>query len=242
MAFGVKLLIWGDYALFTRPEMKVERVSYEIMTPSAARGVLEAIYWKPEIRWIVDRIHVLNPIRFTHIRRNELSTTIPVRGATGVEAAMSTGRGSLGIQVEDWRQQRAGMILRDVRYGIEAHFEIKESPTAQDRPENSPGKHFEIFRRRAERGQCFHHPYLGTREFPAHFEWSDSLPACHQELRGEQNIGRMLLDIDFVPDHKGRIVEANKGGRLEAQPRFFVAVMQDGIIDVPPMTASEVGT
>lgn len=240
MAYGVRLLVWGDHACFTRPEMKVERTSYEVMTPSAARGILEAIYWKPEIRWVVDRIYVCNPIRFTHVRRNEISAKIPVRGATGVEAAMAAGSGILGIHVEEWRQQRAGMVLRDVKYGIEAHFLIKESETANSGPGNSPGKHFEIFRRRAERGQCFHHPYLGTREFAASFEWAESFPLCPAELRGERDLGRMLLDIDFRPDVKGRVVESNGGVRLEAQPRFFTAIMRDGVIEVPPLAGEEV--
>ena len=124
MAYGVRLRVWGDLASFNRPEMKVERVSYDIMTPSAARGILEAIYWKPEMRWVVDRIHVLTPIRRTQIRRNEIDAKIPMRGRSGVEAAMKAGAGRLGMAVDEHRQQRAALLLRDVSYGIQAHVDL----------------------------------------------------------------------------------------------------------------------
>lgn len=145
MSYGVKLKVWGEYACFTRPEMKVERVSYDVMTPSAARGILEAIYWKPEIRWVVDRIHVLNPIRFTNIRRNEVADKIPVGNVT---AAMRKGSGKLALFVEDSRQQRAAMILCDVAYVIEAHFEIIGG-------EQNDGKHLDQFNRRARPGAAW---------------------------------------------------------------------------------------
>ena len=161
MAFGVKLKVWGEFACFTRPEMKVERVSYDALTPSAARGILEAIYWKPAIHWVVDRIHVLNPVRFTNIRRNEVAGKIP---AGTVKKAMKDGVTPLHLFVEDDRQQRAALILRDVAYVIEAHFEFAGSE------DNNGGKHREMFVRRASKGQCFHRPYLGCREFPARFE------------------------------------------------------------------------
>lgn len=119
-----RLRVWGEYACFTRPEMKVERVSYDVMTPSAARGILEAVYWKPQIRWVVQRIHVLKPIRFSNIRRNEVGCKIAIKGTSGASQAMRSGRGRLGIFVEDQRQQRAATILRDVDYLIEAQFEI----------------------------------------------------------------------------------------------------------------------
>ena len=123
MARGIKLEVWGEWAAFNRPEMKVERVSYDVMTPSAARGILEAIYWKPQMRWVIDQIHVLRPIRFTHVRRNEISTKIPVTGKTGVAAVMASRHGVLGIAVDDDRQQRAAMVLRDVHYGVAASVE-----------------------------------------------------------------------------------------------------------------------
>ena len=203
MSYGVKLRVWGDYALFTRPEMKVERVSYDVMTPSAARGILEAIYWKPAIRWIVDRIHVLKPIQFENIRRNELSNKVSISAKI-----MRKGNKPICQYIEDDRQQRASLVLKDVEYVIEAHFEL----TGVDN--SDPGKHLAIFERRARKGQCFHRPYMGCREFPANFEWCDVIPKS--ELTGEQGLGFMLHDIDF----------AN-----EMRPHFFRAVMHSGVMD-----------
>lgn len=217
MSYGVKLRVWGEYACFTRPEMKVERVSYDVMTPSAARGILEAIYWKPAISWVVDCIHVMNPVRFDNIRRNELAGKLPV-GA--IKKAMKDGGFSVEVFIEDNRQQRAAMVLRDVSYVIEAHFEFTGSE------DNNAAKHKEIFDRRARKGQCFHHPYLGCREFPAHFELiEDGIP--QSKLTGKHELGWMLHDIDF-----------NKN--MEA--KFFRAVMQNGIIEVPPFDGQEVKT
>jgi len=232
MSFGIKLKVWGDYASFNRPEMKVERVSYDVITPSAARGILEAIYWKPQIRWVIDRIHVLRPIRFTHVRRNEISARISVKGATGAMTAMERGYGNLGIAVEDFRQQRAAMVLRDVSFGIEAHFDILQEGENGQKPE---AKHLDMFRRRAEKGQYFHHPYLGCREFPADFALAERFPPCPQELLGERDLGYMLHDMVFRSDKRGKIIESSEGKRLEAEPRFFRALMNDGIIDVPPL-------
>lgn len=217
MSYGIKLRCWGELACFTRPEMKVERVSYDVITPSAARGILEAIYWKPEIRWVVTRLRVLNPIRFTSLRRNEVGVKIPAKTAA---AAMRAGRGKLGLYVEDERQQRAALLLRDVDYIIEAHFEILAG-------EPNEAKHLDQFNRRARAGQCYSRPYFGCREFHAHFrlvEPSEALPACHPTLSGRRDLGWMLHDIDF------------QNGR---QPRFFHAVMNDGIIDVPPLHSME---
>ncbi len=233
MAYGIKLRVWGDLAAFNRPEMKVERVSYDVITPSAARGILEAVYWKPQMRWIVDRIHVLRPIRFTHVRRNEISSKIPVKG---IAAAIKGGEAALGIAVETQRQQRAAMVLRDVCYGIEAHVEVRGPELAAGVPLAKPeAKHLDMFRRRASRGQCFHHPDLGVREFPAHFELADSFPPCPEKLRGETDLGFMLHDVEFVPDAEGAIVESNRGARVSARPRFFRARMRDGVINVPPL-------
>ena len=208
----VRLHVRGDWACFTRPEMKAERVSYDVMTPSAARGVLEAIYWKPQIRWVVDRIHVLKPIRFTAMRRNEVGTKIP---APSVKKAMRSGQGRLGMAVEEERQQRAATILVDVAYVVEAHFdELDEA--------DGPEKHYAMFCRRARQGQCFHRPYLGCREFPADFaliEDGDAMPKPDDQLVGEKELGYMLLDIDHVNNR---------------QPRFFRAALIDGVLDVPP--------
>jgi len=231
MAYGVKLKIWGDYACFTRPEMKVERVTYDIITPSAARGILEAIYWKPEIRWVVTRLHVLNPIRFTHVRRNELDCKIP---AGRVKQAQTGKTTNLGIAIEDHRQQRAAMVLKEVCYGIEAHLQVLRHDGPEDNPE---AKHLDQFRRRAEKGEYFHHPYLGCREFPAHFELVETFPPCDESLGGERDLGFMLHDILFVPNGKGEIIESNKGRRLTAHPRFSRFIMRDGTIEVPPLAA-----
>jgi CRISPR-associated protein Cas5d len=233
MAYGIKLMVWGDYASFNRPEMKVERVSYDVMTPSAARGILEAIHWKPGIKWVVDKIHVLSPIRFTHVRRNEVSCKIPTKG--NVAAAMRGEPVLLGIAVEEFRQQRAAMILRDVRYGIVAHIEIIRPDIGPDgKPLANPeAKHLESFKRRASKGQFFHQPYLGTREFPASFELVDEFPECAGVLRGERDLGMMLRDLEFTPDKDGKIIESNEGIRLSANARFFNAVMRDGVIHVP---------
>ncbi len=214
---GIRLRVWGDFACFTRPDQKVERASYDVITPSAARGIVEAIYWKPEIRWIVTRIHVLNPIRFTSLRRNEVASKIP---ATTAASAMKSGRGWLGLYVGEDRQQRAATILRDVAYIIEARFEIQGG-------EVNAGKHLDQFNRRARDGRCFHRPYLGCREFAAEFalvEEGESLPEVHPELRGERDLGFMLHDIDFADG---------------MTPRFFRAVLRDGVIDAPPFDPKE---
>lgn len=208
MSYGVKLRVWGEFACFTRPEMKVERVSYDVMTPSAARGILEAIYWKPEIRWIVDRIHVLNPIRFTNIRRNELSDKIPVNNVSSV---MKQGTGDLVVFIEDKRVQRAALVLRDVNYVIEAHFDIISGPQNQ-------GKHLDQFNRRAREGACFHRPYFGCREFPVSFglvEGEIPIPA----LNGEQDLGWMLHDLDYPNDREAKFFRARlHNGILECTP------------------------
>jgi CRISPR-associated protein Cas5d len=211
MTYGVKLRVWGDYACFTRPEMKVERVSYDVITPSAARGILEAIHWKPAIRWIVDRIHVLKPIKFSSVRRNEVGSKISSRKAT---SAMNAGSlDGLYLLVDDVRQQRAATVLRDVDYVIEAHFEL--TAKAGD---DTEGKHLDIFNRRVAAGQCFHHPCLGTREFAASFAGVEgALPAADASLKGERDLGYMLYDIAFDND------------RL---PMFYRPTMVDGVIDV----------
>ncbi len=206
MSYGVKLMVWGKYACFTRPEMKVERVSYDIMTPSAARGIIEAIYWKPEIRWVIDRIHVLKEIRFENIRRNEVASKLPM---TSISKAMKDGISPVQLSIENARQQRASLVLRNVQYVIEAHFEL----TDKDQ-EGEPGKHLGMFERRAKKGQCFHRPYLGCREFPADFSWVEEVPKSIHT--GQRDLGFMLHDIDFADN---------------MQPSFFRAVMENGIVE-----------
>lgn len=225
MAYGVKLHVWGDRACFTRPEMKVERVSYDVMTPSAARGILEAIHWKPAIAWVVDRIHVLRPIRFQSFRRNEVGAKASAANAASAMRAGSTA--GLGLVVEENRQQRATTLLVDVAYVIEAHFDL----TAKAGAEDTPAKHIAMFNRRAAIGQCFHRPCLGTREFAAEFALipeGAKLPAC--ELLADQrnrDLGWMLLDIDHAA-----------GG----VSRFFRARLADGVLDVAACAAEGVST
>ncbi|MBV6273523.1 type I-C CRISPR-associated protein Cas5c [Alcaligenaceae bacterium CGII-47] len=217
MAYGIKLHIQGERALFTRPEMKVERVSYDVITPSAARGILEAIHWKPAIRWVIDSIQVLRPIHFETIRRNEVGSKL---SAASVSKAMKAGRtDKLVSYIEEDRQQRAATLLRDVAYVIGAHFELTNKAGAED----SIGKHLDIFNRRARKGQCFQAPCLGTREFPASFELIENGHeplVVHESLHGERDLGWMLHDIDFANN---------------MTPLFFRAQMVDGLIVVPPL-------
>jgi len=208
MGFGIKLRVWGEYACFTRPEMKAERVSYDVMTPSAARGILEAIHWKPALVWRIDRIHVMKAIRFESIRRNEVAGKIPERN---IKTAMAGGVIDLHQYASEDRQQRAALVLRDVEYVIEAHFEMTDKAGAGD----NPGKHCAMFARRAKEGQCHMRPYFGCREFPVHFELLEGdIP--RSALIGEQDLGWMLWDIDFAND---------------MQPIFFRPIMKDGVID-----------
>lgn len=216
---SISVEVWGDYACFSRPELKTERVSYDVMTPSAARGLLDAIYWHPGMRWVVDRIHVCAPIRFTNIRRNEVKDIISARNA---KAAMESGE-EIYLATSESIQQRAAMVLRDVRYVIDAHFEM----TARATPTDNPGKFQDIMRRRVEKGQFYHQPCFGVREFPAQFKPCEELPPCPDELKGEKDLGWMLLDLDY-------------SDRENITPRFFRAALRDGVLEVPPMYSQEV--
>ncbi|MBQ2748307.1 MAG: type I-C CRISPR-associated protein Cas5 [Clostridia bacterium] len=209
---SVTVEVWGDYACFSRPEMKVERVSYDVMTPSAARGLLEAIYWHPGMKWIIDRIRVCAPIKFTNIRRNEVKDTVSARKAKSV---MEHG-GEFFLATPESIQQRAAMVLRDVHYVIEAHFEMTPKAT----PSDNPGKFQDIMRRRLERGQFFHQPCFGVREFPANFKPCSEIPPCPDELKGEHDLGWMLLDMDYSNPE-------------DIRPCFFRAAMHDGVMEVP---------
>jgi CRISPR-associated protein Cas5d len=206
--------------------MKVERVSYDVITPSAARGIIEAIYWKPEIRWVIDRIHVYNKPRFTNIRRNEVSERI---SSGNINQAMKGTKKDLYLFVEENRQQRAAMILKSVEYVIEAHFENTDG---------NDGKHLDIFNRRVRKGQCFHRPFLGTREFPAHFgPVEGEIP---QSQLGDRDLGWMLHDIAYrkVEGKEAKdkdVFIAKLGGeyvKVKAEPSFFPAKMVDGVINV----------
>ena len=245
MSYGIKLHISGEFACFTRPEMNVERVSYDVITPSAARGILEAIYWKPQMRWVIDRIHVLKPIRFTNIRRNEVGT----KAGAPTAAAMKGERvATAGIIIEDARQQRAATLLTNVAYVIEAHFDILDFRFDKGGPElpakDCEGKHLDMFNRRARGGQCFHQPCLGNREFLARFtllEDGDPIPTC--ELPPEQlnkELGWMLHDIAYLPADKNAKDSflTGRGKRVRAEPRFFNAKLENGVLTVPPFRAT----
>lgn len=208
------LEVAGPFACFTRPEMKVERVSYDVITPSAARSIFEAILWKPAIRWRVHRIEVLKPIRWINLRRNEVSAVVSTRN---VQQAMTAGSGTLGLYIEDERQQRAGYFLRDVAYRI--HAEVSLAPAHSSEPLI---KYTEMFTRRAGKGQCVNQPYLGCREFSADFRLVDvAAPAATTPIAETRELGWMLHDLDFT--HPS-----------DPQPRFFNAKMVAGVIEVPP--------
>ena len=219
---SISVEVWGEYALFSRPELKTERVSYDVMTPSAARGLLDAVLWHPGMKWIVDRIHVCAPIRFTNIRRNEVKDTISARK---VKTVMEKGQGELYLATPESIQQRAAMVLRDVHYVIDAHFEM----TQRASPTDNPGKFQEMMRRRVEKGQFYHAPCLGVREFPANFKPCTQLPPCPEELKGEKDLGWMLLDMDYSDPEN-------------ITPHFFRATLRNGVLEVPPMYAEEVRT
>lgn len=192
--------------------MKVERVSYDVMTPSAARGLIEAIYWHPGLKWVIDRIYVLNPIRYVNIRRNEVKSRI---SADSVRSAMNGKKKALYINTKDDIQQRAALILRDVRYVIEAHFVMTKAAS----PSDNEGKFADITRRRIENGQCYHQPYFGCREFPAFFR-----PCCDQAIetaypKSCRELGYMLYDLDYSDPN-------------DIKPQFFRAVLIDGILDL----------
>lgn len=219
MSRGIRLQVSGEFACFSRPEMKVERVSYDVMTPTAARGILEAIHWKPAIRWQVDAIRVLKPIRFQSIRRNEVGSKAPVDAA---RRAMRTGEvGGLHLVVEEERQQRAATVLVDVAYVIEAHFDM----TNRAGPDDNPGKHLDTFNRRALKGQCFHQPCLGTREFAARFALIEPGELLPPAIEDDRDLGYMLYDIGH-----------DRGGASS----FFRARLDRGVLRVPPPQSPEV--
>lgn len=226
------LEVKGDYACFTRPEMKVERVSYDVITPSAARGIFEAIFWKPAIRWRICKIEVLKPIKWITVRRNEVGQTASNR--------------SPGIFIEDARQQRAGLFLRDVAYRLHAELEfiptskraevthpvpelLQETwETEELRKDENPGKYYGIFERRAKKGQCFNQPYLGCREFSCEFRLVDDISNEPLPISETRDLGFMLYDLDFQKSPQ------------EPAPAFFRAYMNYGIINVPAWDSEEV--
>lgn len=222
------LEVWGDQACFTRPELKVERVSYDVITPSAARAIFESIFWKPAIHWQITRIEVLNPIRWTSVRRNEVG-------------AVASGKSKDSLFIEDKRQQRNTLMLKDVRYRIWAKMEYRSVKVRKDNGEKfahepgmdeNPMKYYRMFERRASKGQCFNQPYLGTRECSASFRLIDTeheeLPAAlTAEQGGDRDLGIMLYDMDFCNSEN-------------IQAMFYRAEMKHGVIEVPPLNSEEI--
>jgi CRISPR-associated protein Cas5d len=214
------LEVRGDWACFTRPEMKVERVSYDVITPSAARAIFEAIYYKPAVSWQVRRIEVLAPIRWMNLRRNEVASVISTRN---VQQAMNAGEGELALYVDEDRQQRAALLLRDVAYRLHADLVVR----ANREDQSEPPKFFETFERRARKGQCVNQPYLGCREFAAKWRLVDDVSSEPPPIAETRDLGWMLHDLDFT-------------NRADPQPRFFRGQMTQGVIDVPVFDGKEV--
>lgn len=233
------LEVWGDYACFTRPEMKVERVSYDVMTPSAARAIYEAILWKPAIKWHIRSIEVLAPIRWISVRRNEVGKI-----ETGPTQAQLDGQSGepMGLFIEDCRQQRAGLFLRDVRYRIHAWFEfipldkraINRSASPEywaDEGEASEAMHADekeakyaaMFERRAKKGQCFHRPYLGCREFACDFKLIGQEDAKVPPIAKTDELGWMLYDMDY-------------SDLQNPKPTFFKARLDNGVVNTDRKT------
>lgn len=205
----IQLEVWGPYALFSRPELKVERYSYDVPTPSAARGIVEAVYFHPGLKWHIDRIYVLNPIRFVSIRRNEVASKISGRN---VRQAAQGGGQPLYLATPQEIVQRASLLLQDVHYVIEAHFDMTDKAA----PSDNPGKFQDIVKRRMERGQCYHTPYFGCREFPAYFQrWTGgSIPTIDES----RDLGLMLYDFDYSDPQN-------------ITPTYFRAQLEHGVLN-----------
>jgi CRISPR-associated protein Cas5d len=210
----------GDWACFTRPEMKVERVSYDLITPSAARAVFEAIFYKPAVHWVIRRIELLAPVRWTNLRRNEVASVLSTRN---VQQAMKQGSGQLALYADEDRQQRAALLLRDVAWRLHADLVVRAHRTDPE----PPGKFFAMFERRARKGQCVNQPYLGCREFAARWRLVDDLAAEPVPLNETRDLGWMLHDLDFSDP-------------ADPQPRFFRAQMDKGVVEVPFFGGDEV--
>ena len=230
------LEVWGDYACFTRPEMKVERVSYDVITPSAARAIFEAVFWKPAIKWRIKRIEILNPIKWVSVRRNEVGSIMSER--------------SEGIFIEEKRQQRAGLFLKDVKYRIYAFLEyippekrresfnplpeglVSEEERNDLKKDENPGKYLAMFERRAKKGQCFNQPYFGCREFSCNFKLIENLSNEVIPIKESNDLGIMLYDVEIELDNKGLLKTAS--------PVFYRPIMNEGVILVPDIESGEV--
>jgi len=216
---GFCLEITGDYACFTRPEMKVERVSYDVITPSSARAIFESILWKPAIEWHIHKIEVLKPIRWINIRRNEVGAVLPLGN---IKKAMNGGA-LPALYIEDNRQQRAGLFLKDVAYRIYASFTLTEKAGSSD----NDGKFSDMFKRRARKGQCFNQPYLGCREFSCDFRLVEDVKQEIPAITENKPLGWMLYDMDYQNSD-------------EPTPLFFNATMEKGAIKIPDRQSEEV--
>ena len=239
--FGIQLLVKGDYALFTRPEMKSERVSYDVMTPSAARGILAGIYWKPAIEWVITGIRVLKPIQFFHIKRNEVDKLAITASKT--EMASKEAIPKKALYIEENRQLRSSLVLKDVAYVIDAYIKVIDTKESDGSVLSCPeAKHIDTFKRRASSGKCFYQPYFGCREFPVDFQLIDSendWKSQDQLCVRDNDFGYMLHDLAYYSDKKGAIQIVGKKGNYSAKPQFFRASMVDGYISVPPFSESQ---
>ncbi len=240
MGYGFKILISGDYACFTRPEMKVERVSYDVPTPGALEGIIKSVYWKPAIRYVIDKIYVFKPINFINIRRNEVKEKVSF---SGVKKRMKGDDNSIEIYTKDCINQRNAMILKDVSYGVEFHFEM--TGIRSDRDDDNEEKHCKILMRRLKKGQCFKQPVLGCREFPvSSIELTDSFDnfKAPKELKGDLDLGFMLYSLKF---RDGGVPEDNDWEKRrfsdEADAVFYRPHMTDGIIDVEKYRETIIG-
>ena len=232
------LEVWGDMACFTRPELKVERVSYDVITPSAARAIFEAIFWKPAIHWQITKIEVLNPIKWTSIRRNEVGAVLSEKS---VKSALNVGNKPEPIFIEEKRQQKNSLLLKDVHYRIWAKLQYRSVKARiiqgnrfrhEPGSDESPMKYYEMFERRASNGKCFNQPYLGCREYSAFFrliniDTENLQPAITPEQGGNKDLGIMLYDMDF-------------SSTKDIKPLFFRAKMENGVIQVPEYNSKEV--
>ncbi len=229
--YGFKIMVSGDYACFTRPELKVERVSYDVPTPGALEGLIKCVYWKPAIRYIIDEIVVFNPINFINIRRNEVKDKVNL---SAVKSAMNGKGGEPEIYTKESINQRGGMVLRDVLYGVGFHFEL--TGLRSDHEDEGEAKHFNILRRRLENGQCFRQPVLGCREFSVREIYPvEEFPyeKIHESLKGDRDLGFMLYRMEF--EDKGRPLNGDWDEPKfsdSARPSFYRPHMVDGVIDV----------
>ena len=210
---AIRLEVWGEYGLFSRPELKVERVSYNVITPSAARGIMESIFWHPGLRYVIDKIYVLSNIQYANIRRNEVKSKIL---SSKVKTAMQSGRiDDLYINTKEDIVQRAALVLKNPHYVIESHFDMTDKANASD----NPGKFQDIIKRRISKGQCFHTPYFGCREFPVKYRLYDfdDVPTVYDEE--VKDLGLMLYDFDYRNPN-------------EITPMFFRAKLEKGVLDL----------